>query len=166
MKKINTHTFSATIEIIGINPFVLVPEEVLAEIFKQAGKDKGAIAVKGTVNKKPFTQSLVKFRGAWRFYINTAILKDSPKRIGEVITVCIAYNPLPAVIVAPAAFTEALAKDEKAKAVFDTLPVYLQKEINRYLLNLKTAQSLNKNITRALNFLKGKERFLGRELPL
>lgn len=166
MKKINTHTFSATIDIIGINPFVLVPEEVLAKIFKQAGKDRGAIAIKGTVNKKPFTQSLVKFRGAWRFYINTAILKDSPKRIGEVIAVSIAYNPLPAAIVAPAAFTEALAKDKKAKAVFDTLPVYLQKEINRYLLNLKTAQSLEKNIARALNFLKGKERFVGRELPL
>ncbi len=166
MNKNSSHTFSATIDRIGINPFVPVPEAILEDIFKHAGKNKGPIAVTGTVNQKPYTQTLVKYRGAWRLYINTVILPDSPKRIGEVISISISYNPLPPEITAPAAFVKALAKDKLAKSVFDKLPPYLQKEISRYLFHLKTEESLNRNITRALNFLKGKERFAGRDRPL
>jgi hypothetical protein len=35
--------FEATIYIIGINPFVFVPEPILQSIFEAAGKDKGQI---------------------------------------------------------------------------------------------------------------------------
>jgi hypothetical protein len=35
------------IEIIGINPFVFIPENILENIFEQAGKNKGPIPVKG-----------------------------------------------------------------------------------------------------------------------
>lgn len=65
------YTFLATIEIIGINPFVFVPEEILKFIFEKAGKSKGPIPVKGTMNSIPYTQTLMKFRGEWRLYINT-----------------------------------------------------------------------------------------------
>ena len=36
------HTFKAVIAMIGINPFVFVPDKVLQKIFKQAGKKKRA----------------------------------------------------------------------------------------------------------------------------
>lgn len=39
--------FRARIEIIGINPFVFTPENILEEIFRQSGKDKGHIPVCG-----------------------------------------------------------------------------------------------------------------------
>ncbi|RYZ25413.1 MAG: DUF1905 domain-containing protein, partial [Chitinophagaceae bacterium] len=63
--------FTARLEIIGINPFVFVPEPIRVEIFRKAGKDKGYIPVCGTVNGKAFRQTLVKYRGDWRLYINT-----------------------------------------------------------------------------------------------
>jgi len=51
-------SFSAKLFKIGINPYVLLPEFVLQLLFKQAGKDKGAIPVRGTLNGKVFTQTL------------------------------------------------------------------------------------------------------------
>src|SRR5690606_41266848 len=63
-------------DIIGVNPFVFVPEDILKAIFEQAGKDKGPIPIKGLVNGKPYTQTLVKYSGEWRLYINMIMLKD------------------------------------------------------------------------------------------
>src|SRR6185312_5800928 len=84
--------FKAEIEIIGVNPFVLVPAKVLRNIFKQAGKEKGAIPIKGTINDKPYIQTLVRFKGEWRLYINTSMLKNSPKRIGEIVVLTIEFD--------------------------------------------------------------------------
>ena len=42
--------FKATIEIIGVNPYVLLPEKVLNAIFEQAQKNKGPIPIKGKIN--------------------------------------------------------------------------------------------------------------------
>lgn len=39
------HNFKAGLEIIGVNPFVFVPSQILLEIFTQAIKDKGHIPV-------------------------------------------------------------------------------------------------------------------------
>ncbi|MEO8861568.1 MAG: DUF1905 domain-containing protein [Ginsengibacter sp.] len=85
--------FKATIEIIGINPFVFVPEKILAAIFEKVGKDKGPIPICGTINGDPYQQTLVKYSGAWRLYINGKMLKNSPKRIGENIMVTVTFDP-------------------------------------------------------------------------
>ena len=165
MKKPTVYKFDAVIDIIGINPYVFVPDDILNVIFEQAGKTKGPIAIKGTVNENPYTQTLLRYQGAWRLYINMLMLKDSPKRIGETVSITISYDPSPPTVAIPSAFIKALEKDKAATAVYETLPPSLQKEITRYLSNLKTEESLNKNILRALNFLKGKERFIGRDKP-
>lgn len=166
MTKASIYTFTASLDLIGINPFVLVPDPILKSIFEAAGKNKGPIPVKGKINKEPYTQTLVRFRGEWRLYINTRMLANSPQRIGEKIHITVAYNNIiPPETKAPVAFEEALKKDREAKAVYDQLAPYLRKEINRYLSGLKTQESIHKNITRALNFLKGKERFIGRDKP-
>ena len=81
--------FSAKIKIIGINPFVYVPEHILTKIFIEAGKDKGHIPICGMINEKEYVQTLLKYQGEWRLYINTTMLKNSPKRIGEMIEVTI-----------------------------------------------------------------------------
>lgn len=160
------HAFTAVLDLIGINPFVWVPDRILESIFETAGKNKGPIPVKGTINEAPYNQTLVRFRGKWRLYINTSMLSHSPQRIGEKIQVTIAYNEIaPPETKAPAAFELALKKDREAKAVYDQLAPYLRKEINRYLSGLKTQESIHKNVIRALNFLKGKERFIGRDKP-
>jgi hypothetical protein len=157
--------FKAEIQIIGINPFVSIPEKILKAILKEANKEKGPIPICGTVNDKPYKQTLVKYKGEWRLYINTTMLKDSPKHIGKIIHVTVKHDPELRVIEAPEKFLKALKANKKAKAVFDGLIPSMKLEIVRYLARLKTEEALDKNITRALNFLLGKERFIGRDKP-
>ncbi len=57
-------SFTAEVLIIGINPYVGIPEDVLSALFEQAGKSKGPIPVRGTLNGKRFVQTLVKYQGA------------------------------------------------------------------------------------------------------
>ena len=158
--------FKAEIQLIGINPFVFVPGKVLQKICKAAQKDKGPIPICGTVNNKPFKQSLVKYKGEWRLYINTTMLKDSPKHVGKEISVTVQFDPEVRTIKPPEKFLKALKANKAAKAVFDGLIPSTKGEIVRYLANLKTDEALEKNITRALNFLLGKERFIGRDKPV
>ena len=159
------HTFEANIDIVGANPFVFVPPDILHQIFIAAGKDKGFIPINGLINDKAFTQTLVRYQGEWRLYINTSMLKNSPKRIGEKITLSIAYDPRPRTIAMPAKFEDALSNNLQAKKVFNALSPSRQNEIVRYLVRLKNEEVLNKNINRAINFLLSKERFIGRDKP-
>lgn len=159
------YKFRARIDIIGVNPFVYVPGEILLQIFNQAGKDKGHIQVKGLINDKPYKQTLVRYSGEWRLYINTVMLKNSPKRIGELIDITITFDAESRAIIAPEKFTRALNDSPEAKAVFEQLPASRKLEIVRYLAKLKSEEKREQNIQRAINFLLGKERFIGRDKP-
>jgi hypothetical protein len=68
---LSMYTFKPKIDIIGVNPFVPLPAEVLKGIFIEAGKNKGPIPVRGSIDGHPFIQTLMKYNGAWRLYINT-----------------------------------------------------------------------------------------------
>ena len=157
--------FKDHIKIIGINPYVSVPDRILKKIFEQAGKDKGHIRIKGTVNGDAYKQTLVKYSGEWRLYINTTMLKDSPKRIGEKIELTVEFDREEKVVSVSPEFEKALKKDKAAKEVFDALTPSRRNEIVRYLANLKSKETLDRNIVRAINFLHGKERFMGRDKP-
>jgi hypothetical protein len=159
------HTFQAELNIIGINPYVSVPEKILGSIFKQAGKEKGKIPIRGTVNNLPYTQTLIKYKEEWRLYINTKMLKDSPKKIGITIRVSVEFDPADRTLNPHPKLVASLKKNKKAKAVFDKLRPSLQHEIVRYIANLKTEASIDKNVIKAISFLLGKERFIGRDKP-
>lgn len=159
------HQFKACIEIIGINPFVFVPEPILKHLFEHARKDKGKIPIRGTINNLPYKQTLIKYSGAWRLYINTSMLKHSPKRIGENISITVELDPSDRKIAMHPKFLKALGENIEAKITFDNLRPSLQHEILRYLSFLKTEISLDKNIIKAINFLLGKQRFIGRDKP-
>jgi len=158
-------SFTAEIEIIGINPFVFVPDKILAKIFELAGKDKGTIPVCGTINGDPYKQTLLRYKGDWRLYINTTMLKNSPKRIGEEIKVTIEVDSSDRTIKAHPKLTKALKENKEAKKIFDQLRPSLQLEIVRYISFLKTEESIDRNVIKAINFLLGKERFIGRDKP-
>ena len=157
--------FTAKIDIIGINPFVFVPEKILGKIFEQAGTNKGAIPVSGTINGLPYQQTLVRYSGHWRLYINTKMLKDSPKRIGETVAITIELDTADRSIKPNPKLVKALKKEPRAKKVFDSLPPSRQKEIVRYISFLKTEESIDRNIQRAIDFFLGKGRFIGRDKP-
>ena len=156
------HKFKAEIQLIGVNPYVFVPPEVLSDIFKQAQKDKGAIPIRGTINGSPYKQTLVRFRGDWRLYINMIMLKNSPKRIGEIVELSLEFDPVKRVIEPHPTFLKALKENQEAKMIFDNLPPSLKLEIVRYISSLKTKESVDKNVPKAINFLLGKGRFVGR----
>lgn len=159
------HTLKAKIEIIGINPYILLPDNILASIFKQAGKDKGPIQIKGTINDQPYIQTLVKYSGAWRLYINTTMLKNSPKRIGETIDITVEFDSAPRIVKPHPKLVEALKNNKDARTVFDNLRPSAQLEIVRYISNLKSAESVDRNVLKAINHLLGKETFVGRDKP-
>ncbi|MEZ4944180.1 MAG: YdeI/OmpD-associated family protein [Cyclobacteriaceae bacterium] len=159
------HKFNAEIALIGINPFVFVPEDILQLLFEQANKTKGPIPIEGTVNKQPYQQTLVKFQGAWRLYINTSMLKNSPQRIGETVTITIQFDSSNRTIAPHPKWVDALNRNKKAKAIYDQLTPSLKKEIVRYISFLKTEASVDKNVVKAINFLLGKGSFIGREKP-
>lgn len=158
-------SFTAELEIIGINPFVHVPAEILADIFKSAGKDKGPIPVKGEVNGKAYLQNLMKFKGAWRLYINTAMLKNSPGRTGETLKISIAFDPAPRITPMHPRLEAALKANPDALQTFESLTPSRKKEIVRYIAFLKSEDSVNRNIERAIRFLQGQDRFVGRDKP-
>ena len=155
--------FTAQLEIIGINPFVFIPEQILNDIFVEAGQGKGNIPVRGTVNERPFIQTLLKYNGEWRLYINMKMLPNSPKRIGEIISIKIAYDSSDRTIEIHPKLKEALESDPEAKTIFDSLRPSMQKEIIRYISFLKSDKSIEKNINLALGFLKGKNKYLTRQ---
>jgi hypothetical protein len=158
-----TFRFSALIEIIDINPYVLLPDAVLEGLFVQAGKRTGAIPVMGTINGHAFIQHLVKFRGAWRLYLNLPMRKWASADVGDVANFTIAYDSRARETPMHPKLKKALMAAPEAKRVFDGLPPSLQKEIKRYINNLKTEESVDRNVLRAVGFLLGKERFIGRD---
>jgi hypothetical protein len=154
--------FSASLDIFGINPFVFLPGKILEQIFKQAGKDKGPIPVRGSINGLSFQQTLVRYSGHWRLYVNTKMLRNSPGRIGELLDIVIEFDPVERVREMHPGLEKALKKNKEAKKAFERLAPSRQHEINRYIANLKSAESIDRNVLRAINFLTGKGTFVGR----
>lgn len=157
--------FSAELEIIDGNPFVALPRDVLSEVFRDAGRSKSPIPVRGTINGRPYQQTLVRFRGAWRLYVNMTMLDDSPRRIGESIEATICFDPSDRGITPHPKLLAMLESNPAAKEVFDDLAPSRKHEIVRYIDSLKTEESVDRNVDRALGFLLGKGRFVGRDGP-
>ena len=156
--------FTAKIEIIGINPFVFVPEKVLKKIFAEAGKDKGKIPLKIKIEGYEFIQTLIKYSGHWRLYLNTPMRKTAKKEVGEVAKFEIAFDKEKRNIPMHPKFEKALKEHPEAKKIFENLRPSLQLEIVRYLSFLKQEQSIDKNVIKAIQFLLGKGKFIGREI--
>lgn len=155
--------FEARLEIIGINPFVFIPEEILQQLFQQSGKTKGPIRVKGAVNGKEYQQTLVRYKGEWRLYINMQMLTNSPKRIGETITITIVFDPEERTISMHPKLTRALTENPVAKEAFEALIPSRRLEIVRYIAHLKTEESIDRNVQKAIIHLEGKGKFVGRD---
>lgn len=149
--------FSSEIFIIGVNPYVLLPEKVLSELFVQSGKNKGTIPVKGKINGKEFVQTLVRYQGAWRLYINGIMRKAAGVDVGDTVDIEIMFDSSSRDIPMHPQFKIALEKNKKAQEAFKKYPKSRQKEINRYLGFIKTEETLQKNIDRIIRHLAGEK---------
>lgn len=156
--------FTAQLEIIGINPFVFIPEKILNEIFETSGKNKSPIPVKGTVNSKEFKQNLMKYLGEWRLYINLTMLKDSPKRIGETIEVSVEFDNSDRTISIHPQLDKAIKGNPVALKNFENLIPSRRLELIRYINNLKTEASIQRNIEKIIKYLHGETDFFGKNI--
>jgi len=159
------NSFTAKIYKIGVNPYVLLPSAVLKSIFEQANKNAGPIPVKGKIDAHVFIQTLVKYSGKWRLYLNGPMRKATGKDVGDTVRIELSYDSIKRIIPVHSKLELALKKNKNANAVFVELSPSLQKEIIRYISFLKTEASVDRNIAKAINFLLGKERFIGRDKP-
>jgi hypothetical protein len=146
--------FSGTIHKLGINPVVDPPERVLNAIFKQAERRKGPIPVRGKLNGIEFRQTLVKYAGEWRLYINGPMLKDSGLRVGDAAKIDLEYDPSPPQVGMPEALIDAFRRDRSARDAFECLAPSRQKEILRYIGSLKSQEAVEKNIERVIRQLR------------
>ena len=128
----------------------------MAGLFEQAGRSKGAIPVRGHLNGTAFIQTLVKYNGAWRLYINGPMLKAAGIGVGDMANIEIEFDPDPREVPMPGRFGEALKNDPTARTEFEKLSPSRQKEILRYLGHLKSEDSLKRNVEKILSQLAGK----------
>lgn len=159
-------SFESVIEIIGINPHVIPPADILGELFETAGRSKGKIQVRMRVDKGSFfPQTLVKYAGEWRLYLNGPMREEAGKDVGDPVFIEMEFDPSDRALIPHPRLAEALRLNSGANEVFESLSPSLQQEIIRYISRLKSEESIDRNVDRAIRFLLGKERFIGRDQP-
>ncbi|MGH6650067.1 MAG: YdeI/OmpD-associated family protein [Sphingopyxis sp.] len=160
--------FKAKIELRGINPYVLV-SPALAERIRAGWKRPMPVLVQ--VNGQPDPAWRVNMMpagdGSFYLYLDGAVRKASGTDVGDIVDVSVvfddAYPSGPQHDMLPE-FAARLDANPAAKARWEGLTPSLQKEILRYLANLKSDAARQRNVERAIAVLGGaKERFLARD---
>ena len=147
-------TFKAKIYKVGINPCVKVP----LRISSQLEATKGHIPVKGKINDHSFQQTLMPVKNeGYRLYVNGPMMKGADVTVGQSANFSIEQDTLERNknVPMPKLLQTALEKN-KLLTAYEQLAPFRQKEICRYLNNLKTEESLIKNVDKLINVLKGK----------
>ena len=159
--------FRAKIEIRGINPYVLISAEQ-AQRLKPGWRKPMPVRVQ--IDGKPDEPWRINMMpvgdGSFFLYLHGEVRKDSGTAVGDVVDVALAFDedyrggpadPMPAV------FAEALQRNPLARSGWDGLPPSRQKEILRYLGQLKSSEARKRNVERAIHVLAGGEaRFMAR----
>ncbi len=157
----------ARIEIRGINPYVLVTAQQAKRLQPNWRKP---MPVRIQINGKPDTPWRVNLMpagdGSFYLYLQGEVRRASKTKLGDTVSVSIEfdrdYKGGPADPI-PAWFGRPLQKNRAARSAWDALPPSRQKEIVRYLVNLKSAEAQERNVKRALQVLSGgRERFMAR----
>lgn len=163
--------FSETIFIVNGNPYIRPPDSVLEKIFEKAGKEKSPIPVCGKINGALFRQSLVRYEGDWRLYVNIVMAKAANLNFSESINEIVGrkaqfeidFDSNPPEYKMMPFLKDALAKNSMASANWEKLPYYRRKELLRYFAGLKTEEAKQRNLEKAMHVLSGKEgRFMAR----
>lgn len=148
------HFFNSKITKAGINPCVTVPKKITSQLTAT----KGYIPVKGTIEGFFFQQTLCPVKGeGYRLYVNGPMMKSGNVQVGQIVAFIIEQDTLERNknVPMPPAFKKKL-KENKLLDSFLQLSPSRQKEVNRYLNNLKTEEILIKNIDKMILVMKGK----------
>jgi hypothetical protein len=148
--KRRTLRFSATVHKLGINPCVDVPSRILTELRAISGKRTGPVPVVVSLSGERYRTTIVKYAQGSRLYLNTDIRRRAKVDVGDRIGLEVQYDGAPRVVPMPPRFAAALARNEKAKVAFESLTPSHRKDILSYLNSLKTEESLERNIPKAI----------------
>lgn len=160
--------FRARIELRGINPYVRVSRARAGRIKADWKKPMPVLL---QVNGQPEPASRVNMMpagdGSFYLYLDGVVRKASGTGLGDMVEVSIvfdaAYRGGPQHDMLPE-FAARLDNDPSAKAQWDGLSPSLQKEILRYLANLKSDAARARNVDSAIAVLGGRKgRFLARD---
>lgn len=160
-------SFSTTIELRGINPYVLVSAQLASRLKPNWRKP---LPVLVQVNGKPEPPWRINMMpvggGSFCLYLSGEVLKASKTQLGDMVEIALQFDELyqaGPVDPMPSWFQEALDKNQRAKQTWDELIPSLQKEILRYLCRLKSTEAQERNTQLAIHVLSGgKGRFLAR----
>ena len=147
------YSFKAKIYKVGINPCVKVPLAITAKLVAT----DGYIPIKGTIQGFFFQQTLCPIKNEdYRLYVNGPMMKGGNIKMGQTAHFEIEQDTLDRNKNIPMlpAFRQKL-EENKLLAAFQQLPASRQKEVNRYLNQLKTEEALQKNIDKMIKVLKG-----------
>lgn len=89
--------------------------------------------------------------------------KAAGKDVGEMIDVQIDFDAKPRTTPLHPKLKKALNENKEAKTAFNKLNPSRQKEIMKYINFLKSEESLEKNVQKAILHLSGGKPFIGRE---
>ncbi len=159
MKRQGVLVFDAVVRIRGVNPYV----HVSAARARQVQPDwRRPMPVLVRIDHKPRTPWRINMmpigNGGFFLYLHGNLRRASGTAVGTRVCVEVAFDhdyrggpaePL------PAWFRKPLAENRRASAAWKDLSPSRQKEIVRYLRNLKTPQAQERNVRRALEALAG-----------
>jgi len=159
--------FSAKIEIIGINPYVLVSAERAAALRPGWRKSMPVLVQVNGSPTPPWCINMVPVGdGSFYLYLHGDVRKASGTGVGDMVTVDVEFDteyrggPMEL----PDWFREPLEANLKAKAAWDALIPSRQKEVVRYLVALKTDEARARNLDKVMRMLGGESgRFMARD---
>ena len=156
--------FLATIEIINVNPYVLVKKDLVHKLKPNWKKPLPVIA---QINRKPIWKinMMPIGNGDFYLYLHGGVRKASNTKVGDKVNVTVFFDndyisgPMPM----PVWFEKELNKNTDAKGNWNKLIPSRKKEIIRYLLNLKSDDAKKINLKKTMSVLSGnEEQFMGR----
>ena len=160
--------FRSTIDINGINPFVVV-DAACATRLKPGWRKPLPVRVR--VNGKPEDPWRINLMprgdGSFYLYLHEQVRDASSTKVGDQVEVEIGfddeYRPGPAHPM-PEWLSDALARDERMKQTWEALIPSRKKEVLRYFAGLKSEEAQVRNREKLLHVLSGgKARFMARD---
>jgi hypothetical protein len=168
MKLRTALSLTATIEIVGMNPYVLVSAEQVATLKPEWRRPMPVLV---TINGEPSvpwrTNMMPNGHGDFLLYLHGEMRAVSSTKVGDVVKIELTFDALyrngPQHAV-PETLQAALDGDETIARNWAKLTPSRQKEILRYFAALKTQAAIDRNLVRVVQILGGEAgRFMGRD---
>ena len=159
--------FDGTIKIRGVNPFVEVSAARAAGVKRDWRKPMPVLVrINGQPSEPHHINMMPAGDGSFYLYLNGIIRKQAGVSVGDRVSVEIAFDASyrnGSQHEMPRGFKAALNANERAHSNWKKLTPSRQKEVLRYLAQLKSQEARDRNVARAISALSSTtERFMAR----